>query len=59
MRLYFGVIAASFVFAAPASAQQERSDMQLRSAGFQVRVADTPEQLEKMRRLPPRESCRA
>ena len=49
-----GVIAAALLFAAPALAQQEAIDMRLRSAGFTVRPATTPQEMAHLKRVPPR-----
>ena len=56
MRLFLfpGIIAAVLLVAMPALAQQEGLDMRLRSAGFKVRPATTPQELALLRRVPPR-----
>lgn len=52
--LAYGVIAAAALFGAPVMAQQEAADMRLRSAGFKVRPATTPQEIALLRRVPPR-----
>jgi hypothetical protein len=56
MRLFLfpGIIATALLVAMPALAQQEGLDMRLRSAGFKVRPATTPQELALLRRVPPR-----
>ena len=42
------------VFAGPAAAGPEGTDMKLEDMGFTMRAANTPEQLARLRLLPPR-----
>jgi hypothetical protein len=57
MRLFLslGVIAAALACGAPAAAQQlQEIDMRLRSAGFKIRPAATAQEIDLLRRAPPR-----
>lgn len=54
LSLFHGLIATTLLFAAPVMAQQEAADMRLRSAGFKVRPATTPQEIALLRRVPPR-----
>ena len=56
MRLFLslGIIAAALAFGAPAPAQQQEIDTRLRSAGFKVRPAATAQEIDLLRRAPPR-----
>ena len=50
-----GIIAAALACGAPAAAQQlQEIDMRLRSAGFKVRPAATAQEIDLLRRAPPR-----
>src|SRR6201999_1934462 len=49
------VVALAFGVWAAAAAAQEIKDMHLEDAGFIVRVADTPQKLEQLRKLPARQ----
>jgi hypothetical protein len=52
-RVYASTLLLSGLFAAPATAQQEVSDMKLEDAGFKMRAADTSKKMERLRQLPP------
>jgi hypothetical protein len=54
--LSLGILAAALAFGAPALAQsqQQEIDMRLRSAGFKVRPAATAQEIDLLRRAPPR-----
>jgi hypothetical protein len=56
LSLSHGLVATALLFTPPsvAEAQQEATDMRLRSAGFKVRPATTPEEIAHLRRVPPR-----
>jgi hypothetical protein len=54
MRRIFAAAGVAITLASPAVAQQERADMLLRAAGFNVRLAVTDEQLANLKRVPPR-----
>lgn len=55
MRLFLAALAAAISVAAPSFSQQQRAaDMRLVDAGFKMRAAVTAEQLEHLRKLPPR-----
>src|SRR5918999_6543086 len=57
MRLFLslGIITAALAFGAPAPAQQQQEiDMRLRSSGFKVRPAGTAQEIDLLRRAPPR-----
>jgi hypothetical protein len=45
-------------FVDPGAAGQEATDMHLEDAGFITRVADTPEQIARLRAFPPRKFLR-
>jgi hypothetical protein len=50
---FFAFAVAGFL-AGPASASNEGRDMKLEDMGFTMRAANTPEQMERLRLLPPR-----
>ena len=56
LSLALGITAAVLVCAAPApaQAQQDALDVRLRSAGFKVRPAATAQEIDLLRRAPPR-----
>ena len=56
--VHFAALLASMLFAGPAAAGQEGTDMNLEDMGFIMRPVTTPAQMERLRLLPPRRFVR-